>query len=677
MLSNEKIHEIIKELTLDEKLGMIHGAEFFRTKGVERLNIPPIAFSDGPMGVRLEFHPDNWDKLNYSDDYVTYLPCNSALAATFNRELAYETGSVLGEETRGRGKDVILGPGINIKRSPLCGRNFEYFSEDPYLTKELAVEYVKGVQQWDVAACVKHFFANNQETDRLAVDTIVNDEVLREIYLPAFYDVLKRADCYSIMGAYNKVNGEHASESPTYLETLLRDEWGYDGLVVSDWGAVHDTETAAKSGLDVEMSVTPDFDDYFLANPLKKLIEEGKISEELVDKKVEHCLILMNRLNMLDGVRKSGTYNTKEHQEAALRTAEEAVVLLKNEEGVLPLKKDIKKLLIIGENGEKLHALGGGSAEIKALYEISPLMGIKKLLGGNTEVKYVKGYSHDIYRGDTSERWQERSLDVNCYYVESNEEAERKMSELRVELREEALRIAKEYENIVFVGGLDHDPGHDCEGEDRKDIKLPYEQDILIKELLKIKPDMPVVLIGGSGVDMSEWLDDAKAVVWSWYCGMEGGTAVAKTLFGDVNPSGRLPETFYKNIEDCGAHAIGETGLEHRVEYKDGIYVGYRYVDKFGVTPQFPFAHGLSYTTFECETGAVDEESSTVTVCVKNTGKVAGKVSVLVYMKGVADEPVKVLVGFDKVYLEPGEQELVRVDITDGVIEGREYFAFV
>ena len=273
MITNERIKEIVNELTLDEKISMVHGTEFFKTAGVPRLNIPPLVFSDGPMGVRLEYNPADWDRPNLSDDYVTYLPCNSALASTFNRELAFDTGSVLGEEARGRGKDVILGPGVNIKRSPLCGRNFEYFSEDPYLAKELAVEYVKGVQQWDVAACVKHFLANNQEVGRLEVDTIVDEEVLREIYMPAFYDAMIRGGAYSIMGSYNRINGKFGSQHTHYLNDVVRDEWGYDGLIVSDWGAVHDSKEAAESGLDVEMSVTPDFDDYYMANPLKKLVE--------------------------------------------------------------------------------------------------------------------------------------------------------------------------------------------------------------------------------------------------------------------------------------------------------------------------------------------------------------------------------------------------------------------
>ena len=673
MLSNEKIKELVGKLTLDEKIGMIHGDGLFNTRAVPRLNIPSIVFSDGPMGVRLEFKKDSWDKKNLSDDYITYIPSNGALASTFNRELAFLNGSVLGEEARGRGKDVILGPGVNIKRSPLCGRNFEYFSEDPYLTKELAVQFVKGVQQWDVAACVKHFAANNQETDRLAVDTIVDEEVLREIYFPAFYGVIKEADCHSLMGSYNRINGEFGSESKKYLEDLVRGEWGYDGLIVSDWGAIHDTVNAAESGVDVEMSVTTDYDNYYMADALKKLVEEGKISEELIDKKVEHCLILMNKLNMLDGERKSGTYNSFEHQQTVLKVAEESLVLLKNDKKILPLDKKVKKILVIGENAEKLHALGGGSAELKSLYEISPLMGIKMLLGGNTEVEYAKGYSCDIYRTNTEERWQERSLDVNCFYVETNAEAEAKMAELRVELREEALKLAKEYDKVIFVGGLDHVPGNDSEGEDRKSMKLPYDQDILIKELLKIRQDMIIVLTGGSAVSMTEWIDDAHAVLWGWYGGMQGGMAIAKTLFGDVNPSGRLPETFYHDLDECSAHAIGDFGTEGRVEYKDGIYVGYRYVDKFGVTPQFPFGYGLSYTTFEVGEPTVDYDKSIVSVKVKNTGDVTGKKSVLVYMKGKADEPVKVLVGFDKIELNAGEEKTLDIAITDGTIANREY----
>lgn len=328
----EKAEALMSQLTLDEKIGMIHGAHLFETKGVERLGIPSLKMSDGPMGVRQEFYPDSWKSMGYSDDYVTYLPCNSALAATWNRELAYSLGSVLGEEARGRGKDVILAPGINIKRSPLCGRNFEYFSEDPYLTKELAVPFIQGVQLWDVAACVKHFAVNNQETERLWVDVEIDEEALRTIYLPAFYDALTKGESYTIMGAYNLIRGEHCCQSDYLLKKILRDEWKYDGVVISDWGAVHDTELAANSQLDIEMSVTDNFDEYFMANPLKAKVKAGEISESVINEKVVRILMLMMRLHMMDGTRKAGAYNTEDHRKKTLEVARESVVLLKNEE---------------------------------------------------------------------------------------------------------------------------------------------------------------------------------------------------------------------------------------------------------------------------------------------------------------------------------------------------------
>lgn len=391
----EEAEELMRRLTLDEKIGMIHGAELFRTAPVERLGIPALTMSDGPMGVRQEFEPASWKSVGNQDDYVTYLPCNSALASTWNRELAGLTGEVLGAEARGRGKDVILGPGVNIKRSPLCGRNFEYFSEDPYLTKEMAVPYIRGVQNWDVAACVKHFAANNQETQRLWVDVKIDEKALREIYLPAFYDAVKKGNAYTVMGAYNKLYGEHCCQSGFLLNGILREEWGYDGVVISDWGGVHDTEAAAKSGLDIEMSVTDDFDEYCMAGPLKKAVEEGRVSEKVIDEKVIHILMLMKRLHMLDGDRKSGAYNTPGHRQAALDVARESVVLLKNSGGRLPLSPEkSKEILVIGENADRMHAPGGGSAEIKALYEITPLMGIKMLLGGNTKVTYEIGRAH-------------------------------------------------------------------------------------------------------------------------------------------------------------------------------------------------------------------------------------------------------------------------------------------
>lgn len=514
----KEAEELMRKLTLDEKISMIHGAELFRTAPVERLGIPALTMSDGPMGVRQEFEPTSWKSVGNHDDYVTYLPCNSALASTWNRDLARLTGEVLGAEARGRGKDVILGPGVNIKRSPLCGRNFEYFSEDPYLTKEMAVPYIQGVQEWDVAACVKHFAANNQETQRLWVDVKIDEKALREIYLPAFYDALKKGNSYTVMGAYNKIYGEHCCQSDFLLNQILRKEWGYDGVVISDWGGVHDTEAAANSQLDIEMSVTDNFDEYCMAEPLKKMVQEGKISEAAIDEKVVRILMLMQRLHMLDGERKSGAYNTPEHRQAALDVARESVVLLKNSGGRLPISPEkTKEILVIGENADLMHASGGGSAEIKALYEITPLMGIKMLLGGNAKVAYVKGYCQDPKEEAQDENWQADSLKDGGGEIERVDQADETLTMYRRLLREEAVMKAREFEQVIFIGGLNHE--QDCEGNDRADMRLPYEQDRLIEELLEANPGTVIVLTGGSPVEMGSWIGRAHSVVWSLVCG--------------------------------------------------------------------------------------------------------------------------------------------------------------
>ncbi len=670
----KKAEELTGKLTLDEKIGMVHGAELFSTKGVERLGIPPLKMSDGPMGVRQEFQPTTWQTVGLSDDYVTYLPCNSALASTWNRELAYETGSVLGEEARGRGKDVILGPGVNIKRSPLCGRNFEYFSEDPYLAKEMAVPYIQGVQNWDVAACVKHFAANNQETERLWVDVEIDEKALREIYLPAFHDAVTKGGAYTLMTAYNMVNGTHCYANEHLLKDILRKEWKYDGTIISDWGGVHDTEMAANSELDIEMSVTDNFDEYFLAEPLKKKIKAGEIEEKVLNEKVIHILMLMMRLHMIDGAeeqrsRKAGSYNTPEHRKSALQVARESVVLLKNEDERLPLKaKEMKKLLLIGENAECVHSNGGGSAEIKALYEITPLMGIKTLLGGNTEVTYVPGYKRDDVAADSDKNWQETSLeDGGGSIKEIKSTVDEAVKNERKRLREEAAELASKYEQVILIGGLNHE--HDSEGNDRADMRLPYEQDELIQEVLKANPQTVIVMMGGSPVEMGEWISDAKAVVWNWYSGMEGGRALAEVLFGNVNPSGKLPETFYKKHTDCSAHAVGEFPGDTKVRYKEEVFVGYRYNDTFKIEPQFCFGHGLSYTTFAYENASVFEEENQIIVCceVKNTGNVAGKEIVQVYLASKnreENEPIQQLKGFAKTeLLQPGEMQVVEIKV--------------
>ncbi len=667
----KQIEDLVKELTLDEKIGMIHGAGLFRTEGVPRLGIPPVKMSDGPMGVRNEFPDDSWVPVGNSDDYVTYLPSNSALASTWNRTLAYETGKVLGEEARGRGKDVILAPGINIKRSPLCGRNFEYMSEDPHLSGEMAVPVIEGVQTADVAACVKHFAINNQETERLWVDVDVSDRAAREIYFPAFKKAATVA--YSMMGAYNLYKGKHCCEHKELLNQILRKEWGYDGMVVSDWGAVHKTKEAAESGLDIEMSVTYNFDEYCLAEPLKEALEKGEVAEACLDEKVRNILRMMYRLHMIGDEkdqRRAGSYNTPGHRTSVLMTARESVILLKNEEKKLPLSKKLDRILLIGDNANRIHSNGGGSAEIKALYEISPLLGIKKLLGGNTQVDFVQGYfADDMEAEEGALNWQADSLENGGGSTKEATKVSRALEEKRRILREEAVEKAAEYETVILIGGQNHK--QDLEGHDRPDMKLPYAQDQLIEEVLEANPNTIVIMISGSPVEMP-WIRKTKTLLWQWYAGMEGGTALAEVLFGKVNPSGRLPETLPKSHLDCPAHSIGEFPGGKTVAYKEGIFVGYRHYDSRDVEVLFPFGYGLSYTEFAIsDLHAVlkmpgKEPQVCVSLKVTNVGKLDGKEVVQIYVgkeKSSIDRPKKVLAAFTKIELEAGGSSEIRLDL--------------
>lgn len=691
--TEKEIEKLVKKLTLDEKISMIHGAGIFRSGSVERLGIPAIVTSDGPMGVRAEFMNHMFIPAGNNDDTVSYLPSNSALASTWNPYRAYEMGKILGAEARGRGKDVILAPGINIKRSPLCGRNFEYMSEDPKLTATLVVPFVKGVQDNDVAACVKHFAANVQETDRLMVDEEIDDRTLYEVYLPAFKAAVQEGGAYSIMGAYNKVNGYHCCENKNLLDSVLRGEWGFDGTVISDWGGVHHTKPAAECSLDLEMSVFPDFDNYWMANPLKEAIEKGEISEEVVDAKVRNLLRMMFRLKMIGKQkeeRKAGTYNTPDHREMILRTAEESMVLLKNEKQILPLNPaKIKKLVVIGQNAAKIHSDGGGSAEIKALYEICPLMGLKCYLGGNTQVQYLKGY-HVPEKPKTFEHnWQEHSLDelrnsefgamfkdeklMNEVHRKGEEERLAKLEKEKEEVHEknkalfaEAIEAAKDADAVIFVGGLNHDI--DSEGFDRSDMKLPYEQDMLIEALLEVRKDLIVTFIGGSPVEMP-WRDKAQAILWSYYAGMETGNAFAKVIFGDVNPSGKLAETFPDKYEDCATAKNGQFGVWGSIKLEEGLYCGYRHFDRQHIAPAFCFGHGLSYTQFTYSGLTLKAEKGRdvkVTFTVKNTGKRIGAEIAQIYVAPIAskvDRPDKELKAFTKVELAPGKSRKVTVTL--------------
>lgn len=662
----KRIESLLEQLTLEEKIGMLHGDGFFHTKAVERLGIPELWFSDGPMGVRKEFLNAQWLDKGLTDDYVTYLPSNSAIASTWNKEVAYQAGKVLGEEARGRGKDMILAPGINIKRSPLGGRNFEYLSEDPVLTGDLAIEIVKGIQESDVSACVKHFALNNQETNRMSAEVIADERTVREFYLPAFKKTIDEGHTMGFMGAYNRYKGEYCCESQHLLDEILREEWKYDGLVVSDWGGIHHTEEAGKCGIDVDMSVTDDFDQYCFGDPLKKAVEDGLVPMECVDEKVRNVLRLMCRLHMLEGdERQKGSYNTAEHQKVTLEAAKEAIILLKNDKKILPLhEKKNQKVLVIGDNANRIHSCGGGSAEIKALYEITPLMGIKKFLGGNGKVEFVQGYIADDMEqivGDLN--WQADSL--NQKDAMGIVEVDEALLKRQKEAREEAAALAAEYETVILVCGQNH--LQDLEGRDRKHMKLPYAQDELIEAVLKANPNTILVMVSGTPVEMP-WIDQTGTVIWQWYNGMEGGTALAETLYGKVNPSGHLPETLPIRLEDCPAHSIGEFPGGETVDYKEGIFVGYRHYDTRKVPVLFPFGYGLSYTTFAYSNLSIWEEEDLVkgSVTVKNIGEQAGKAVIQVYAKkidSVVERPEKELKTFEKVLLLSGEEKEVGFQI--------------
>lgn len=700
--TEKKITYLLEQLTLSEKIKMIHGGGLFRTGEVERLLLPPLKMSDGPMGVRHEFENASWIPACDTDDYVSYCPSNSSLAMTWNRELCARAGTVLGEEARGRGKDVILAPGINIKRVPVCGRNFEYFSEDPYLISELCVPFIKGVEQADVAACVKHFALNNQEYERRWLNVEVSKRALYEIYLPGFGAAVKKAHVRSVMGAYNLYEGEHCCHNKVLLDGILREKWKYDGMIVSDWGGVHDTVKAAQSALDVEMSVKANFDEYFMANPLYNAVQDGLVDEAEIDKKIRNILRLMLRIRLVDvefdenGLgtvvinkeRKTGSFNTAEHRKDILDAARESIVLLKNEDSRLPLVPErTKKLLVIGDNAMRLHAPGGGSAEIKALYEVSPLLGLKCLLGGNFEITFARGYEVPK-KEENGQNWQENSLNDDGD-IKSGVSGGKTTTRAE-KLREEAVKLAGEFDDVIFIGGLNHE--EDLEGHDREDISLPYGQDELIRQILLANPNTVIVMIAGSPVDMTSWEPMAKAVLFMGYAGMECGTALAETIFGIVNPSGKLAETFPKILSDCGAlnlsdfpgRALNEQEKERMnarltQTYGDGIFVGYRYYDKYHIPVQYCFGHGLSYTTFDYDNFGgewVENENGgrmfLAHIDIKNTGRYTGAEVVQFYLGEKypkQENAVKELKGFEKVFLEPGRKTKVTVCLEETAFE--------
>ena len=657
----QRIEDALSRMTLEEKVKMCHAQSKFSSPGVPRLGIPELWHADGPHGVRAEVFWDEWDNAGWTNDSCIAFPALTALAATWNPEMAALYGKVIGEEARYRKKDVLLGPGVNIYRTPLNGRNFEYMGEDPFLASRMAVPYIKGVQSNGVAACVKHFALNNQEIARGHINVNVSDRALHEIYLPAFKAAVEEAGVWSLMGAYNQYKGEHCCHNSYLLNDVLKGDWKFDGAVIADWGGTHNTVQAAKNGLDIEMGTWTDgmrwnktnaYDEYYLAVPFLNMLKSGELSEDLVNDKVRRILRLMFRTNM-NTKRPWGSFGTEEHMSAGQQIAEQGIVLLQNNNNVLPIDlSKTKKIAVIGENAIKVMTVGGGSSSLKVRHEISPLQGLLDRVGTQSEVVYARGYV-----GGKSTQQDGLSTGQDLTEKRSAEE-----------LLAEAVKVAKEADFVVFIGGLNKDDGQDCEGNDRADLGLPYNQDKLISELAKANKNLAVVLISGNAVAMP-WVAQVPAIVQGWYNGSAAGKALAAVLVGDVNPSGKLPMTFPVALKDNSAHALGEyPGNNVDVTYNEGIFVGYRWADKEKIKPLFSFGHGLSYTKFQYGKVAIDNKTIsadgtvTVTVPVKNIGSRKGEEVVQLYisdLKSSLPRPVKELKGFSKIALNPGEEKTV------------------
>ena len=658
----KRIEKLIKKMTLEEKVGLLHGNSKFYVAGVERLGIPEWSLSDGPHGVRAEINRHDWAYAGWTNDSASYFPTGTAFAATWNPELAYRRGEVLGEEARWRKKDVLLGPGVNIIRSPLCGRNFEYMSEDPYMNSVLAVAYIKGLQSRDVACSVKHFAVNNQETNRTTVDVECSERALREIYLPAFKAAVQEGGALTVMAAYNKFRGEFCAENNYLVRKILRNEWGFDGVYVTDWGAAHSTIPSMEAGLDLEMGTLIDkYEDWYYANPLIEAVKSGKIPMSLVDEKVGDVLRVMIKTNVLDPKKRfgPGSMNTKEHQQATYDAAAEAIVLLKNQNNLLPLDfSSIKSLAVIGDNATRKHSNGGLSSEIKAVYEVTPLEALRAKWGDKVDIRFAQGYEKLSTFVEGSNNGQSSGT-----FSSKTQESDA--------LLKEAVEVARTSDVALLVCGLNHD--YDTESFDRLNMDIPYGQVELIQEVVKANPRTIVVMIAGSPLNMAAVDICSPAIVWAWFNGMEGGNALVDVLSGKVNPSGKMPFTTPVSLDQSPAHALGNfPGRDLKVNYEEDILVGYRWFDTKGLPVVYPFGYGLSYTTFNYSNLNTDkktyDQADTIqaTFTLTNTGDREGAEVAQLYVSDPVCSvmrPVKELKGFKKVFLKPGESRRITLDI--------------
>jgi beta-glucosidase len=681
-----RIQNLLSQMTLEEKVGMVHGKSTFSSAGVPRLGVPDLWMDDGPMGVRAEVG-EGFRNMNLTNDFATAMPASLGLAATFNTNLAYEDGAVIGQEARQRGKNIMLGPSLNIQRTPLCGRNFEYLGEDPFLSGRIAVGFVKGEQAQGVASCAKHFAANSQETQRGSINVLMDERTLREIYLPAFRAAVQEGGALSVMGAYNRFRGQYCCENEYLLNQVLKKDWGFKGLVMSDWSGTHNTGEAATNGLDLEMGTGAPYERNRLANPFLAMIQSNLVPVSVLDDKVRRHLYVRSQLNMLYEpgtpapvvVASNNPLSTPAHQETARRVAEESIVLLKND-GILPLDSSkFKSIAVIGVNAATKFALGGGAAQIKAPYEITTLEGISNRAGAGVQITYSAGYNAGGGFGGRGGRGGRGDRGGRDGAPATNTNAPAEAAAPAVDtLAEAAVAAAKSADLVIFVGGLNH--GLDQEGRDRPDMKLPGGQDALLEKILAANPKTVVVFNGGGAVEMGPWLAKAPALVYAWYGGLEGGNALAHVLFGDVDASGRLPCTFPKQLADSPAHALnaypGVNGVETNTE---GLLVGYRWFDAKQIEPLFPFGYGLSYTKFgyanlQIVSGSDPANpSATVEFDLTNTGQRAGAAVPQVYVQQVnpsVTRPPKELKGFAKVSLKPGQTQRVSIHLN------RNAFAF-
>ena len=659
----KRVEDALSRMTLEEKVNILHAQSKFSSAGVKRLGIPELWCTDGPHGIRAEVLWDQWNQAGWTSDSCVAFPALTCLAATWDRDMAALYGQSIGEEALYRGKNVLLGPGVNIYRTPLGGRNFEYMGEDPYLSGQMAVPYVRNVQNNGVAVCVKHFCLNNEETYRHTIDVDLSDRALYEIYLPAFKAAVTEGGAWSIMSSYNLFRGRHVTTNPAVLNDILKGEWGFDGAVISDWGACHDTDEAIEGGLDLEFGtwtdgmsegVSDSYSKYYLADAYLERLKDGRADTAVLNDKCRRVLRLIMRTAM-NPSKGFGSLCSDEHYTAARKIGAEGTVLLKNEDSLLPVK-DVRRILVVGENAIRPMTVGGGSSSLKVQHEISPLQGIRERAAiAGIDVSYERGYAG-------SYAISQDGLSVDGFGDPRTRE----------DLLDDAIKAAADADMVIFVGGLNKDAWQDCEGVDRQSMDLPYSQDSVIEALAEVNANMVVVLVSGNAVSMP-WIGNVPAIVQAWYGGSEAGHSLADVLFGDVNPSGKLPFTFPASLEDSPAHCQGK-GFPNDGEtfYDEGIFVGYRWYESKDIEPLFAFGHGLSYTTFGY--GEVKSSAKTVrqggkfkvSVPVTNTGSVAGAEVVQLYVRDPecsVERPNKELKDFAKVTLAPGETKTVEFNI--------------